>query len=363
MILKNFVYRHRYTAKRVLTLASRHLPERLQQQLRNFAERVAFSVVPQHQEETLPPIFSSWGALRLASDAARLGIRSPEELYFECITAACARVDGTAHVLSAGSGAGHLEIALAKRLRASERRVVITCLELNPTLISAGNQAAWDAGVADSVCFRQQDCNCPFVLPSQSVIIVNQFFHHVVELETFCSSLRKSLAADGVIATSDVVGRNGHRPWPAAQKVIDDFWTQLQPRHRLDRHTGRIEERFIPVDHSAYSNEGIRAQDVVGCLSREFDFQVFFTFGGAIMPFVERRLGFNFDPSCPSDMSLIRAFAARDVEELESGSYPASNMIAVLSHRGMVVAPLSFPTTPAEHTEGVRKQTSLCTEC
>ena len=62
-------------------------------------------------------------------------------------------------------------------------------------------------GVAVTMTFEARDCNLPFELPGQDIIIVNQFFHHVTELETFCQSLRRSLATHGALLSSDIVGR------------------------------------------------------------------------------------------------------------------------------------------------------------
>jgi len=359
MPIKRLIYRHRYLGKRLLTALGTVLPRGGQQALRNVAERIAFSVVPEHQEATLPPIFNAWGAMRLSADAAELGIGSPETLCLDCIERACLRNGGTASVLSAGSGAGHLEIALAIKLRDRGHDVTITCLELNPDLVAAGMAAAKEAGVEGRLKYLRQDCNTAFQVPAQDVIIVNQFFHHVVDLETFCRSLRVSLAPEGELATSDVVGRNGHMPWPSAQTVVDEFWQNVPESQRLDRHTGQVEKAFLPVNHAAYSNEGIRAQDVVHCLHAEFAFARFFTFGGAIMPFVERRLGFNFDPGRAEDLALIRSFAEHDHRLIVEGAYPAANMIAVLCHRDSAPVCRSFPATPEQHMQRVEGQKAL----
>lgn len=103
----------------------------------------------------------------------------------------------------------------------------------------------------------------------------------------------------------------------------------------------------------------MRAQDIVHCLSNSFDFTTFLTFGGAIMPFVERRVGFNFDPQDAADRTFIDEVAERDQTALLNAEYPGSNMIAVLRHKGCAQPGVFHPVTPAEHIRMTADQLSL----
>jgi hypothetical protein len=125
---------------------------------------------------------------------------------------------------------------------------------------------------------------------------------------------------------------------------------------RMDRHFGKVLTSYRPINHAAYSNEGVRAQDVVGCLLAEFDFELFFSFGGAIVPFIERRIGFNFDPQLPQDRALIDRVQAVDAEALSTARYPAANMIAALRHKGTVIQPVYEPMSPDQHVQLTRLQ-------
>ena len=58
MPLSDLVYRHRSLAKKAISASRRLLPETLHKQIRGLAERVAFSLTPQYQGDTLPPINS-----------------------------------------------------------------------------------------------------------------------------------------------------------------------------------------------------------------------------------------------------------------------------------------------------------------
>jgi len=356
MSLKSFVYRHRLPAKRAIAWLARSLPAPARRRLLAVAERIAFSVTPQYQGETLPPIFAYWSGRFLAPDAQRLGIGSPESFFLDHIRRRAAGANAPVHVLSVGTGSCGMEIELAARLQADGSAAHITCMDFNPALMRHAAAAAKKRGVDATMTFEARDCNLPFARPGQDVIIVNQFFHHVTELETLCVSLRRSLAAQGVLLSSDIVGRNGHQLWPDVETVVQEAWATLPANKRHDRHFNTTSPRYRPIDHAAYSNEGVRAQDIVGCLLAEFDFELFFSFGGAVMPFVERRIGFNFDPQLAEDREWIDRMHAIDAAALAAGRYPTANMIAALRHKGGVVQPVFEPISPQRHVELTREQ-------
>jgi SAM-dependent methyltransferase len=356
MSLKSFAYRHRLPAKRAIALLARSLPAPARRRLLAVAERIAFSVTPQYQGETLPPIFEYWSGRFLAPNAQRLGIGSPESFFLDHIRRSATGADTPVRVLSVGTGSCGMEIGLAARLRADGSAVRITCMDFNPALMRHAAAAARERGVEALMTFEARDCNLPFELPGQDVIIVNQFFHHVTDLETFCRSLRRSLSPRGVLLSSDIIGRNGHQLWPDVETVVQEAWATLPANKRHDRHFNAASPRYRPIDHSAYSNEGVRAQDIVGCLLAEFDFELFYSFGGAIMPFVERRIGFNFDPQLAEDREWIDRMHAIDAAALAAGRYPAANMITALRHKGGAVQPVFEPISPQRHVELTRAQ-------
>lgn len=356
MSLKAFIYRHRLAGKRAVAMLSRVLPPAASQRLRALAERVAFNLTPQYQGETLPPIFHYWTGRYLTPEVKRLGIGSPEEFYLARIVEQAAGTAEAVRVLSVGSGAASMEITLAERLKSTGVKAHIVCLDFNPGLMRTAAVAAEARGLAGLIAFETRDCNRPFDMAPQDVIIVNQFFHHVTELEIFCTSLRASLAPRGLLLTSDIIGRNGHRLWPDVDAEVQRFWTGLPPEKRFDRYFGSVQEHYLSMDHAAYSNEGVRAQDIVRCLLAEFEFELFLSFAGAIMPFIERRAGFNFDPGHPEDRELIERVQAADAAALAAGRYPAVNMIAALRHKGAITQATHLPVSPERHVELTRQQ-------
>jgi SAM-dependent methyltransferase len=356
MSLKTFLYRHRLIAKRIIATSARVLPARASRKLLALAERAAFSITPQYQGDTLPPIFHYWAGRYVAPQSARLGIDAPEAFFLKHIRQIAASNQGSVRVLSVGTGACSMEIELAAQLRDAGINAMLTCMDFNPALMAQASAQAASRQLGALMHFEARDCNVPFALPAQDVIIVNQFFHHVTELEIFCRSLRQSLAPHGVLLTSDIIGRNGHQLWPDVEYALQSVWLTLPTEKRFDRHFGKTLERYQPINHAAYSNEGVRAQDIVGCLLAEFDFELFFTFGAAIVPLVERRIGFNFDPQSADDCAIIDRMQAVDAEALSSSRYPAANMIAALRHKESVTAPVHEPMSPEQHVQLTRRQ-------
>ena len=345
----DFVYRHRRLGKRALALSRGLLSEASSRRLAGLAERIAFWAVPEYQGDTLPPIFHYWSNRHVAPVLARFGCQSPEDLYFRLICEHAAAHPGPVSVASFGSGAATLELELLAKLRSLGLDVRFSCFGLNRHLEAKAQAAAGAMGLADRFEFRLVDCDRIDRAGTHDILIVNQFLHHVRNIEGFCAMLRRSLALHGAVLTCDVVGRNGHVPWPSVYRQVQSNWRSLRAEQRFDRHFGVRRDAYEPVDHAAYSNEGVRAQDVVAGLAREFAFEVFITYGAAVMPFVERRIGFNLDPDNPDDRAFIDRIADEDAEAIATARYPASNMIAVLRHPDHTRPKRHFPIDPQTH--------------
>lgn len=360
--IRSFVYARRGHAKRVIAGLRRLLPDVLERRLMLLAERLAFHFSPAHQSDTLPPMFLHWAATFVRPKFEAFGASSPEELYFvEIMRHVETRGrDAPLRVISLGAGNCAMEVQLTVRLQAVGVDCRVVCVDINARNLETGRQAATDAGVATRMEFLCADCTDLRSDQRFDIAIVNQFFHHVEALETFCANLAGLLHDDGVLLSSDVVGRNGHLLWPDVAKEVDGLWQRLSDDQKRDRGDGRIKQTYQQVDHAAYSNEGVRAQDVVACLLQRFEFDVFLTFGAAIIPFVERRFGFNFSPDVPADVALIEEIARRDDALVCGGEVPAANMFAVLRKPGRAVRAMHVPIAPQVHVELTRAQLALC---
>lgn len=358
-MLAQYIYARRRWAKLALALIAKSLPPLLGRRVRAIAEQVAFRVVPQYQGDTLPAMFLHWAGRHVAPLLQPLGVASPEDLVFQQACRLGRDTPGGVAIVSFGSGGCEFEIRLAARLRQAGHACTVRCVDFNATLLASGRMRAALEGVDNCMAFHQADCNLPLALPPHDLIVINQFLHHVECLEVFCQSVRACLAPGGAIVTSDLVGRNGHRLWPDTERVVQEHWRSLPAARTYDRYFQRCMPRYVSVDHAAYSNEGIRAQEIVACLERHFAFEVFITFGAAVIPFVERRIGFNFLPDDDEDRRFIDAIAAVDADNIAARRYPAVNMIAVLRHAERAERAFFSPVSPREHIEMTRRQSEL----
>lgn len=354
--LLTLLYPHRRVVKRGLTLVNRVLPRPLSRRVSAAAEKLAFLATPGYQGDTLPPIFHYWSRRYLAPKLASLGLESPEQLYFRESLRHASAHGGRVSILSLGSGAAHMEVALLARLLATGIDARIECIDFNPGLKSIADAEACRHGVQDALSFRVADCNALVARGTYDIVIVNQFFHHVENLEGFCGAIRAQLAPGGRLLTCDVIGRNGHALWPSVDRHVQRAWRTLEESRRFDRNFNACRHSYASIDHAAYSNEGIRAQDIVACLLRHFEFELFVSYGARIMPFVERRVGFNFDPALESDRIFIDRVADADETAIAAGEYPASNMVAVLGHRGTVADRCHVPVSPHEHVRSTHRE-------
>lgn len=356
-----YVYKHRLIAKRVLSSLTRMLPSPLSRALRTLAEKAAFRLTPEYQGDTLPPIFHYWSEKYVLPLLTAHGCSSPEDFYLKRLISERECRNADLHIISIGSGACQLEIGLARKLRDLGHQPSVECLDLNSALMRSAAQAADAAGVGDCMTFTTADANHLSLHRKADVIIANQFLHHVENLEALTTWLAQTLAPDGLLLTSDVIGRNGHLLWPSVETIVQKHWAQLPAEQRRDRFTNTITHTYHAENHAAYSNEGIRAQDIVGVLLEKLDFELFLTYSGAIIPFVERRIGFNFDPASALDRSVIDNIAQEDERHIRSGSYPAANMLAALRPKGAVTSRAFDPISPSEHVALTRHEIQAST--
>lgn len=356
-----FVYANRSTLKRMIVLVRSLLPDWMAKHLLMWAEKFAFSFTPANQTDTLPPIFFYWANKFIKPKFERLGASSPEDLYFKEIVRSfgIGTHKGILKVASFGCGACDFEVRLCRRLLDAGIDSQIDCIDINSGLLELGKSNAMRNGVDKNLNFIVADCanySCQY---RYSTIIVNQFFHHVDALEQFCEVLERSLADDGLILSSDVVGRNGHVLWPSVAQDVEAFWKELPDQKKIDRGDGRIKSQYESVDHASYSNEGVRAQEVIESLLAKFDFELFLTFGAVVMPFVERRFGFNFTIDL-ADTEFIDRVAAFDEERVAGKAYPGSNMFAVLKKKqGNTHHGFYDPITPFDHVRLTKEQLNL----
>jgi ubiquinone/menaquinone biosynthesis C-methylase UbiE len=279
----------------------------------------------------LPPIFHYWSNRHIRPELERFGFSNPTECFALCLRAQLS-INPMSHFVSLGAGNCDWEVALAQELvRENAGSFVLDCLDVNLEMLERGRKAAADAGIAECMKFSEVDLNQWTPARSYDVVVANQTLHHVVELESLLSKIRQSIQPHGRFVVCDTIGRNGHQRWPEALEIVQRFWRKLPPSYRYNRLLDRYEERFEDWDCSQEGFEGIRAQDILPLLCSTFHFNLFVGYANAVLPFVDRGFGHNFDPSDAWDRQFIDCVHQADEAGFAEGWLKPTQMIGVLS--------------------------------
>lgn len=298
--------------------------------LRSTAERFAFLLGSSSAE--LPPIFHYWSHNYLLPKLVSVGCSSSQDLFAQKIAKRAIEKNGHVRCLSLASGRSDLEIDITKRVLATgENRFTMVCTDLNSALLRIGKRASKEAQVAEHFEFRAIDINSELRSETSfDIVIANQCLHHFIQLEDIFDTVYKLLHPEGEFLVTDVIGRNGHQLWPEALEKFEVFWHELPAKYRYD-HTQRVtRNEYVNYNHANVGFEGIRAQDILKLLNERFSFSEFVPFGCITMPFVERRFGWNFDPSEGYDVDFIDRVAKKDDELIAQGILKPTQLIGVL---------------------------------
>jgi SAM-dependent methyltransferase len=286
----------------------------------------------------LPPIYGYWAIRYCLPLFQEVGYDTLEQLYDEHVAELCARrAPAPARLVGLGAGNGDIELGIARRL--AERGVEnleLVLLELNPAMLKRARDEAAAHGMAERVVGVEADLNTWTADREADVYFASHSLHHVVELEHLFDEVRSSLRPDGVLLVNDMIGRNGHKRWPEAARIVDLIWATLPERYRHNPIHQRVDDVYPDVDYSTEGFEGIRAQDILPLLLERFHPDVFVTFMNVIDPFVDRVHGRNFDPDRPEDTRLIDRIAELDEAALDLGVLSPTHLVG------------SFRTAPCE---------------
>lgn len=283
------------------------------------------------QVNDLPAIFHYWSNRHLRPRFEALGYTHPEDFFAREIEAFRRRAGRPLRAISIGAGNCDGEVRVTKLLRSrGVADVRVACLDLTPAMLERGRALARQEGVEAQLDFVQGDFNRWRPDREYDVVIANQSLHHVVNLEGLFEAVALAIGRDGVFLTSDMIGRNGHRRWPEALAVVQEFWRELPASYRHNVQLGRDEPEFLDWDCSQQSFEGIRAQDILPLLLDRFGFDVFLPFANVVDPFVDRAFGHHFSAERENDRGFIDRVHARDDAEILAGTIKPTHMVAAL---------------------------------
>ncbi|MBI4464064.1 MAG: hypothetical protein HY647_05115 [Acidobacteria bacterium] len=154
--------------------------------------------------------------------------------------------------------------------------------------------------------------------------------HHMVKLEETFSNIKKAIGANGYFLTADMVGRNGHMRWPEALEIVQDIWAKMPDRYKYNHQLKRFEAIYDNWDCSQEGFEGIRAQDILPLLVKNFHFEGFVAFGNLPDIFVDRGFGPNFDMKNPDDTEFIDRVGALNDRLISEGAIKPTQLVAAM---------------------------------
>ena len=296
----------------------------------------------------LPSIFHYWSCNHLGSIFSDAGISTMERFFADGLARKHRPSSGRHFVfLSIGAGNCDMEISVAKELITKGfTDFHIECLEINEVMLERGRKLAEQQAISDHLAFIPADFNTWVARKQYDGIMANQSLHHVLNLEHLLREIKNSLGDSALFVISDIIGRNGHMRWPEAMKIIDELWQELPDSHKFNHALQRYEPTYENWDCSVEGFEGIRAQDILPLLIKEFEFEIFVPFGNVIDIFVDRAFGHNFDPSSRLDCAFIDRVHAIDEDGIKSGKLTPTHLIAVMSKNGNSVPFLSRGLAP-----------------
>ena len=280
----------------------------------------------------LPDIFHYWSNRYLRPKFQEFGFSGPSDLFHQAVDG-CFEGPGPRRFLSLGAGNCDLEIQLASSLTARGRTdFVIDCVDVNAQMLERGRLSAAAQHVAPQLSLIQADLNSWAPAARYDVVLSVQALHHIVNLEGLFSNVQASLVPGGKFAIIDTIGRNGHRRWPEALGPVCEFWRKLPPSYRYNLQLDRYEEMFEDWDCSQDSFEGIRSQDILPLLLKQFQFHLFVGYGNLVDCFLDRSFGFHFHAEAEWDRAFIDCVHQRNERGLATGELKPTQMAAIVAH-------------------------------
>ena len=278
----------------------------------------------------LPEIYHYWSNKYLAPQIGSLGYIGIDDFFLKNIKKQ-AKENSSIRILSIGAGDCQQDVGIVSLLiESGVSNFVYECLDINEVLLQRGRDLANSKDVSEYMLFVKNDILNWQPQELFNVVIANQFLHHVVDLEDLYSKISDSLFDTGIFLVSDLVGRNGHMRWPEALELIEELWEDLPEKYKYHHLHRKTYKKFVNWDCSITGFEGIRAQDILPLLIRNFEFETFIAFGNVIDVFVDRTFGPNFNIDNENDLKFIDHVQKMDQGGIESGSLKPTHILAVM---------------------------------
>ncbi|MGH9785509.1 MAG: class I SAM-dependent methyltransferase [Terriglobia bacterium] len=234
-------------------------------------------------------------------------------------------------IASLGAGNADIEVGIAKALLEREfTDFRFLCLDINPDMLQRGKELTSREQLSDHFRFFEVDLAEWRPEKPLAVVMAQHTLHHMVNLEETFANVKRAIGAEGYFLTADMVGRNGHMRWPEALEIVQDIWRKMPDRYKYNHQLKRFEETYDNWDCSQEGFEGIRAQEILPLLVKNFHFEAFVAFGNLPDIFVDRGFGHNFDVKNPEDTEFIDRIGALNDRLISEGKIKPTQIVAAM---------------------------------
>jgi len=237
-----------------------------------------------------------------------------------------------ARMVSLGSGAGGVELAIARQAPGA----AILCLDINGAALERGRRAAAVEGLP--VSFEEADLNRVQLEPAAfDVVFCHASLHHVLELERLLEQASRALRPGGALVAVDVITRNGYRMWPETKRVAERIFVTLPERYRLN-HTAylprkRVDSRIWDQDTRSAGMECLRSEAVLPLLRQRFQTIWFVPYFSLCRRFFDTMYGPNYDLARPLDRAILDWIWQLDCYLLATGRLRPETFFGVFRNR------------------------------
>jgi SAM-dependent methyltransferase len=296
--------------------------ERIRQQIKQYSETINI--------HDLPEIFHFWSHNYIRPGLEDVfGTAIIPELYGQAYLEVRKKSVKPGKILSIGCGNGDVELDVATYLiDHGEHNFKIICADLSDILLERLRKNSYERDLSSVIEPVEIDLNKTGLPDEFDVIMANHSLHHIIELEQLFSYSYLHLKDDGIFATIDMIGRNGHMRWPETAAIVKAVWPLLHPEARYNVQLRQLNESFADHDCSDEGFEGVRAQDILPLLMKSFHPYRFHGVGGVIDLFVDRGYGPAYDIANPEHVAFIKFLADLNDILLDAGVIKPTMMFA-----------------------------------
>jgi ubiquinone/menaquinone biosynthesis C-methylase UbiE len=285
----------------------------------------------------LPDIFHYWSNKYLLPKLVNVfGCTQISDFYVNAFADLFAGGNEQVRLVSIGSGDSDLEVKICKSLLSrGSAGFSMKCLDVNDRLIEEARKRIAEQNLGSHMTAEYFDINRQTLDLRISGFMANHSLHHVLELEKLFEMIDRCLIQNGRFVSNDMIGRNGHMRWPETLAFVEAFWSVLPDQKKYHHQLKQHHKRFVNFDCSMEGFEGVRAQDILPLLRKDFSFASFLAFGGLPDIFVDRGYGPNFSAKDPFDIAFIDSVEATNEGLLSLGLIKPTAMFADMRKGGV----------------------------